>query len=77
MTVNPLVLIAILLTTFTCRAERLFIGILEADSIQSIHYGAAAFSRISDLPLVQEQVQARLAQACCCRHTPASQHLKH
>ena len=63
MTVNPLVLIAILLTTFTCRAERLFIGILEADSIQSIHYGAAAFSRISDLPLVQEQVQARLAQA--------------
>ncbi len=63
MSVNPVVLIAILLIPFSCRAERLFVGILEADSIQSIHYGTAAFSRISDLPRVQEQVQARLAQA--------------
>ena len=63
MSVTPWVSIALLLTTFSCRAERLFVGILEADSIQSIHYGAAAFSRISDLPLVQEQVQARLAQS--------------
>ncbi|HRR34473.1 MAG TPA: hypothetical protein P5026_10265 [Kiritimatiellia bacterium] len=63
MSVHPRVTFVVLLSAFCCRAERLFVGILEADSIQSIHYGAAAFSRVSDLTLVQQQVQARLAQA--------------
>ena len=63
MSVKRIVASAILSATLCCRAERLFVGILETDSIQSIHYGTAAFSRIADLPLIQEQVQARLAQA--------------
>jgi hypothetical protein len=32
------------------------VGILETDSFQSVSYGAAAFSRISDLPFIQESV---------------------
>jgi len=36
------------------RAERVFVGILEADSYQSVIYGASAFSRIADLPLALE-----------------------
>ncbi len=62
MPVKFLVMCTVLSTAFACRAERLFVGILEADSIQSIHYGATAFSRIANLPLVQEQIQTRLAQ---------------
>ena len=45
-----------------CCAERLFVGIMEADGYQSAIYGASAFSRISDLPLVQEWVQNSLAK---------------
>ena len=41
-------------------AERLFVGILEADSYQSIIYGASAFSRVADLPLALELVQKTL-----------------
>lgn len=63
MSVNHWVASTVLLAAFSCRAERLFVGILEADSIQSIHYGTAAFSRISDLPLVEAQIKTRLAQA--------------
>ena len=44
------------------RAERLFVGILEADSYQSIIYGSAAFSRVADLPLALEMVQTSLAK---------------
>jgi hypothetical protein len=43
-------------------AERLFVGILEADSFQSVNYSAAAFSRGADLPFVQEQVRVWLTQ---------------
>jgi len=60
---NHLIASVILLAALSCRAERLFVGILEADSIRSIHYSTAAFSRVADLPLVQEQVRARLDQA--------------
>ena len=43
-------------------AERLFVGILEADSYQSILYGASAFSRMADLPLALELVQNTLSK---------------
>ncbi len=44
------------------RAERLFVGILEADSYQSVIYGASAFSRVADLPIALEMVSAALAK---------------
>ena len=43
-------------------AERLFVGILEADSYQSVIYGASAFSRVADLPMALELVQTALAR---------------
>ncbi len=63
MSTNRLIASLILLAALSCRAERLFVGILEADSIRSIHYSTAAFGRVADLPLVQEQVRTRLDQA--------------
>ena len=63
MSANHLIASVILLAALSCRAERLFVGILEADSIRSIHYSTAAFGRVADLPLVQEQVRTRLDQA--------------
>ncbi len=45
------------------RGERLFVGILEADSYQSVIYGASAFSRLADLPLVLDLVQTGLTRA--------------
>ncbi|HNX35066.1 MAG TPA: hypothetical protein PKM57_10585 [Kiritimatiellia bacterium] len=44
------------------RAERLFVGILEVDSYQSVIYGASAFSRVADLPLALDLVQTTLAK---------------
>lgn len=41
--------------------ERLFIGVLEADGYQSVLYGASAFSRVSDLALVMDMVNAGLS----------------
>ncbi len=46
-------------------AERLFVGILETDSYQSVIYGASAFSRLADLPLALEWVQGTLDRAIC------------
>lgn len=43
-------------------AERLFIGILEADSYQSVIYGASAFSRVADLPIALEMINAELSK---------------
>ncbi|MEI7900981.1 MAG: hypothetical protein WCK89_12080, partial [bacterium] len=48
--------------TSAVRAERLFVGILEADSYQSVIYGASAFSQVSDLPVALEMVNAALAK---------------
>ena len=47
------------------RAERLFVGILETDSYQSVIYGASSFSRLADLPLALEWVQGALDRATC------------
>ena len=44
------------------RAERLFVGIMEADSFQSVIYGASAFSRVADLPIALEMVNGALAK---------------
>ena len=44
-------------------AERLFVGILEADSYQSVIYGASAFSRVADLPMALDLVQTALERA--------------
>ena len=52
----------LLLTACPGRAERLFVGILEADGYQSVIYGASAFSRIAEMPLAQEWVQVWLAK---------------
>jgi len=53
----------LLLMAQAVRAERLFVGILEADSYQSVIYGASAFSRVADLPMALELVQSTLAKA--------------
>ena len=42
------------------RAEQAFVGILEADSYQSVIYGASAFSRVADLPIALEVINATL-----------------
>ncbi len=42
-------------------AERLFIGVLEADGYQSVLYGASAFSRVADLPLALELINNGLS----------------
>lgn len=42
-------------------AERLFVGVLEADGYQSLLYSASAFSRVADLPSALETVNAALA----------------
>ncbi len=52
----------LLLAAQSTLAERLFVGILEADSYQSIIYGASAFSRVADLPLALELVQTSLSK---------------
>ena len=44
----------------TVWGARVFVGIMEADSYQSVIYGASAFSRVSDLPLVLEVVNDTL-----------------
>jgi len=54
---------SLLLLAPAVRAERLFVGILEADSYQSVIYGASAFSRVADLPMALELVQTTLAKA--------------
>jgi len=43
-------------------AERVFVGILEMDSYQSVVYGASAFSRVADLPIALETINATLTQ---------------
>jgi len=50
------------LTVPVSQAERLFVGILEMDSCQSILYDTSAFSRVADLPLILEQVQSAVAK---------------
>jgi len=69
MTTNPsvrafrrLALIAVLAWAGCARAERLFVGVMEADSYRSVIYGASAFSRIADLPIVLESVNTLLLQ---------------
>jgi hypothetical protein len=42
------------------RAERLFIGVLEADGYQTVLFGASAFSRVADLPLAMDLVNSAL-----------------
>ena len=42
-------------------AERAFVGMMEIDSVQGVNRSAVAFSHITDLALVQEQVSAWLA----------------
>ena len=54
--------ILLLFVARSARAERLFVGILEADSYQSVIYGASAFSRVADLPFALELVQTSLAK---------------
>lgn len=44
------------------RGERLFVGIWEADSYQSVIYGASAFSRVADMPYALETTQASLTR---------------
>ncbi len=57
-------LAAVLLLFATAgNAERLFVGILEADSYQGMIYGASAFSRVADLPMALELVQTALGRA--------------
>ena len=53
---------ACLLMAQGARAERLFVGILEADGYQSVLYGASAFSRVADLPLALEMVKEALTK---------------
>ena len=52
----------LLMTAPGARAERLFVGILEADGFQSVIYGASAFSRVADLPIALDMVNAALAK---------------
>lgn len=47
-------------TLSVAHGEQMFVSILEADSLESINYGAVGFSRTADLPLVREQVEAWL-----------------
>jgi hypothetical protein len=51
-----------LLAARELRAERLFVGLLEADSYQSVIYGASAFSRVADLPIMLETISAELSK---------------
>ena len=52
----------LVLVSFACdvRAARVFVGIIEADSYQSVIYGASAFSRIADLPVALEVINDEL-----------------
>ena len=45
------------------RAERFFVGVLEADSYQSVIFGASAFSRVADLPIVLELLNGALTES--------------
>ena len=40
--------------------ERAFVGILEADSYQSVIYGASAFSRVAELPIALDLINSTL-----------------
>ncbi len=53
---------ALVLATRAVFAERLFVGIMEADSYQNILYGASAFSRVADLPIALELVSTALTK---------------
>ena len=53
---------AFALMTHIVQAERLFVGIMEADSYQRVIYGASAFSRIADLPIALEMVNTALTK---------------
>jgi hypothetical protein len=44
------------------RGERLFVGTLEADSLQSVVLGASAFSRVAELPFALELINSFLLE---------------
>jgi len=46
----------------TLRAERFFVGVLEADGYQSLNYGATAFGRVADLAVAAEIVDSVLLE---------------
>ena len=52
--------VALAACAHSARAERTFVGILEADSYQSVIYGASAFSRVAELPVALELINATL-----------------
>lgn len=65
MTKRPCGVAAFVLATslhFIAHAERTFVGILEADSYQSVIYGASAFSQVADLPIAQDVIKRMLTQ---------------
>ena len=45
------------------RAERFFVGVMEADSYQNVIFGASAFSRVADLPIVLELLNGALTKS--------------
>ncbi len=55
--------VALALASPAAHAERLFVGVLEADSYQSVLYGVSAFSRVADLPAASDMVGALLSEA--------------
>ena len=53
---------ALAASAHSAHGERTFVGILEADSYQSVIYGASAFSRGADLPISLELINSTLLQ---------------
>ena len=51
---------ALAVSAHCARGERSFVGILEADSYQSVIYGASAFSRVADLPIALDLINSTL-----------------